>query len=87
VQRTNVIKPHKMITFIDAQPTTSDTQVARLYTPASGYSYRRYGWQTHDEHPNMLFAGGNAGNREYHVLDGTSNAGISYWKVAENAKY
>ena len=78
-QRTSVLKPHKMITFIDAAWSTTDTQVARLYRPSAGYTNRRFGWPTHDEHPNMLFAGGNAGNRAYEELDGTSNARLAYW--------
>tara|TARA_Y100000589_G_scaffold330867_1_gene381947 strand:- start:1804 stop:2469 length:666 start_codon:yes stop_codon:yes gene_type:complete len=87
VQLRNIIKPHKMITFIDAVASTSDTQVARLYRPSYYYNSRRYGWQTHEQHPNMLFAGGNAGNRAYEELDGTNNTGLSYWLVGHNAKY
>jgi prepilin-type N-terminal cleavage/methylation domain-containing protein len=86
-QLRQVIKPHKMITFIDAVMSTSDTQVARLYRPSYAYNSRRYGWQTHEEHPNMLFAGGNAGNIAYETIDGITNEGRAYWQVSENAKY
>lgn len=86
-QGRNIIKPHKMITFIDATWSTTDTQVARHYRPSYAYTSRRYGWKTHEEHPNMLFAGGNAGNRAYEELDGTSNSGLAYWSPSHNAKY
>ena len=86
-QLRRVIKPHKMITFIDATSSSSDTQVARLYRPSYYYNSRRYGWKTHEEHPNLLFAGGNAGNIAYETIDGTSKQGLSYWLVRENAKY
>lgn len=87
VKRTSVIKPHKMITFLDAISSTSDTGVARLYRPSNGYTSRRFGWETHELHPNLLFAGGNAANRAYEELDGTSNSGLAYWEVSYNAKY
>ena len=81
VQRTQIVKPQKFIVIIDGKYTGGDPGVAQ-------YTSAKFGWFTHENIPNMLFAGGNAGSIPYREIDGSSgvtNLIRSYWQVAQNA--
>lgn len=68
--RFNAIRrPTEMVAFIDAARSGGDAQVARCYLPPNGYTSRKYGWETHNFAPNVLWLAGNANAMPFATLD------------------
>lgn len=84
VRLLQIITPSDTIGFIDGNP-TKDSWVARpLLYPKGGIftTQRRFGWERHNESPNMVHVDGHVSNRPFIELDvyTWSDESLKYWR-------
>lgn len=80
----DILKPSNTMSFIDGHP-TKDSWLARPLTYPMGGTFatqRRYGWERHNQAPNMVHVDGHVTNHPYEEIDiySWSDPSVKFWR-------